>query len=82
MEREHEKAKSVDALIGEMGRERVALRVKRTTVVLLLVASILCLLTALASLAGVIPYAVGPSVVLILAAVVGLVLAIFESRSA
>ncbi len=75
-------AKSVDTLIGEMGRERIALRAKRTTIVLLLVSSMLCLFSAFASLAGVIPYAVGPSVVLILTAVVGLVLAAIESRGA
>ena len=75
-------AKSVDTLIGEMGRERIALRAKRTTVVLLLVSSMLCLFSAFASLTGVIPYAVGPSVVLILTAVVGLVLAAIESRGA
>ena len=75
-------AKSVDTLIGEMGRERIALRAKRTTVVLLLVSSMLCLFSAFASLTGIIPYAVGPSVVLILTAVVGLVLAAIESRGA
>lgn len=74
--------KSVDGLIGEMGRERIALRAKRTTIVLLLVSSMLCLFSAFASLAGIIPYAVGPSVVLILTAVVGLVLAAIESRGA
>lgn len=74
-------AKSVDRLIGEMGRERMALRAKRTTIVLLLVSSMLCLFSAFASLTGIIPYAIGPSVVLILAAVVGLVLAVVESRS-
>lgn len=74
--------KSVDGLIGEMGRERIALRAKKTTIVLLLVSSMLCLFSAFASLAGIIPYAVGPSVVLILTAVVGLVLAAIESRGA
>ncbi|CAN5690360.1 hypothetical protein BH24ACT22_BH24ACT22_13080 [soil metagenome] len=81
MKDKRRQAKSVDALIGEMGRERVALRAKRTTIVLLLASSILCLFSAFASLTGFIPYAVGPSVVLILAAVVGLVLAFVESRS-
>ncbi|CAN5526589.1 hypothetical protein BH24ACT21_BH24ACT21_18540 [soil metagenome] len=81
MKRKRQKPKSVDTLIGEMGRERIALRAKRTTIVLLLVSSVLCLFSAFASLTGVIPYAVGPSIVLILAAVVGLVLAIIESRS-
>ena len=81
MKRKHRQVKSVDTLIGEMGRERIALRAKRTTIVLLLVSSMLCLFSAIASLTGVIPYAVGPSVVLILAAVVGLVLAVIETRS-
>ena len=75
------RTESVDALIGEMGRERIALRAKRTTVVLLLVSSILCLFSAFASLTGIIPYAVGPSLVLILASIVGLLLAAIESRS-
>ncbi|MGB3635651.1 MAG: hypothetical protein WA982_16540 [Rubrobacteraceae bacterium] len=81
MKRKRQRTKSVDALIGEMGRERIALRAKKTTIVLLLVSSMLCLFSAFASLMGVIPYAIGPSVVLILAAVVGLVLAAVESRS-
>ena len=75
------RTKSVDTLIGEMGRERIALRAKKTTIVMLLVSAVLCLFSAFASLMGLIPYAVGPSVVLILAAVVGVVLAIIESRS-
>lgn len=74
--------KSVDALIGEMGQERIALRTKRTTIAMLLIASVLCLFSAFASLIGIIPYAIGPSVVLILASVVGLVLAVIESRTA
>lgn len=81
MKRKNRQAKSVDELIGEMGRERVALRAKKTTIVMLLVSSVLCLFSAFASLTGVIPFAVGPSVVLILSAVVGLVLAVVESRS-
>ncbi len=81
MKRKPQRAKSVDSLIGEMGRERIALRAKRTTIAMLLVSSALCLLSALASLAGVIPHAVGPSVVLILTSVVGLVLAAVESRN-
>ena len=80
MKHKHRQTKSVDTLIGEMGRERVALKAKRTTVVLLLVSSMLCLFSAFASLTGIIPYAVGPSVVLILTAVVGLMLAAVESR--
>ncbi len=84
MKRKRQRTKSADALIGEMGRERVALRAKRTTIVLLLVSSMVCLFSALASLTGVIPsipYAIGPAVVMILASIVGLVLAAVESRS-
>lgn len=81
MKRRPRRTKSVDALIGEMGRERIALRAKRTTVVLLLVSSLLCLFMAFASLSGIIPYALGPAVVMVLATVVGLVLAVVESRS-
>jgi hypothetical protein len=75
------RAESVDALIAQMGRERVALRTKRLTVVLLVVASLLCLFSAVASLMSLIPYAVGPSVVLILAAAVGFGLAVLEARA-
>ena len=69
-------------MIGEMGRERVALRAKRFTVLLLLASSVVCLLSAAASLSGYLPYAVGPSVVMIGASVVGFVLAYVESRTA
>ena len=75
------KARSVDDLIGEMGRERVALRAKRTTIFLLLVSSVVCLLSAAASLTGYLPHAIGPSVVMIGASVVGFVLAYVETRS-
>jgi hypothetical protein len=75
-----EAGKSVEEVIGEMGRERLALRAKRTAVVLLGVSSLLCLISALASLTGYLPYAVGPSIVLIVASVAGFAASIFESR--
>ncbi|MGB3683358.1 MAG: hypothetical protein WA990_12860, partial [Rubrobacteraceae bacterium] len=75
-----EEARGVDDLIGEMGRERVALRAKRATVILLLASSVVCLLSAAGSLGGFLPYAVGPSVVMIGASAVGFVLAYTESR--
>ncbi len=76
-----EKTRSVDDLIEEMGRERIALRAKKTTIFLLIASSVVCLLSAAASLAGFLPYAVGPSVVMICASVVGFLLAYIESRN-
>ena len=61
----HEKGESVGDLIGEMGRERLALRCKTTLVVLLCVSASLCLVLAFASLTGYLPYAVGPAVALL-----------------
>ncbi len=80
MRREDEVGKKAGEVIGEMGRERLALRAKRTAVVLLAVSSFLCLVPALASLAGYVPQAVGPSVVLIVASLVGFAVSILESR--
>ena len=77
----NEKVRGVDDLIGEMGRERVALRAKKTTIFLLIASSVVCLLSAAASLTGYLPYAVGPSVVMIGASIVGFVLAYVENRS-
>ncbi len=73
-------AKRVGEMIGEMGRERLALRAKRTAVLLLGTSSSLCLLTALLSLVGYLPYALGPSIVLIVASVAGFITGILESR--
>jgi hypothetical protein len=75
-----EGAKRAGELIGEMGRERLALRAKRTAVLLLGISSSLCLLSALLSLAGYLPYALGPSIVLIVASVAGFTTGILESR--
>ena len=80
MKGERDEIESVDDVIGRMGRERIALRAKRTTIVLLSASSLVCLFTALASLLGYIPYAVGPPVVLMVTAVVGFFLAVIEAR--
>ena len=80
MKGERDETESVDEVIGRMGRERVALRAKRTTIVLLSASSLVCLFSALASLLGYIPYAVGPPVVLMVTAVVGFSLAVIEAR--
>ncbi len=74
------RAKRVGDLIGEMGRERRALRAKVSTVVLLCISAFTCLFLALASLAGYIPYAVGPSVVLMVTSVAGFVTSVLEAR--
>ena len=80
MRSDDEGAKRAGELIGEMGRERLALRAKRTAVLLLGISSSLCLLSALLSLAGYLPYALGPSIVLIVASVAGFTTGILESR--
>ena len=72
--------KKASQVIGEMGRERMALRAKRAAVVLLAISSFLCLTSALLSLAGYLPHAVGPSVVLIVASATGFVASVLESR--
>jgi hypothetical protein len=80
MRSDDEGGKKAGELIGEMGRERMALRAKRTAVVLLGISSFLCLISALLSLAGYLPYAVGPSVVLMVASATGFVASALESR--
>ena len=80
MKSDDEGGKRAGEVIGEMGRERVALRAKKTAVVLLGVSSFLCLTSALLSLAGYLPHAVGPSIVLIVAAATGFTVSILESR--
>lgn len=82
MKRKPDELEKVDDVIGEMGRERVALRAKRTTVVLLSASSLVCLFTAFASLFSFIPYAVGPPIVLMITAAVGFLLAGVEARQA
>ena len=80
MRSDDEVGKKAGEVIGEMGRERMALRAKRTAVVLLGTSSFLCLISALLSLAGYLPYAVGPSVVLMVASATGFVASALESR--
>jgi hypothetical protein len=75
-----EGTKRVGEMIGEMGRERLALRAKRTAILLLGTSSSLCLFSALLSLAGYLPYALGPSIVLIVASAAGFTTSILESR--
>ncbi len=76
-----EGGKKPGEVIGEMGRERLALRAKKTAVILLGISSSLCLVFALASLAGyIIPHAVGPSIVLIIASIAGFVASALEAR--
>ena len=67
-------------LIGEMGRERRALRAKGAAIALLRISAFLCLVPALASLTGYIPYAPGPSAVMIVAAIAGFVVSVLEAR--
>jgi hypothetical protein len=73
-------AKRVGEAIGEMGRERLALRAKRTAALLLGTSSSLCMLLALLSFAGYLPYALGPFIVLVAASVAGFATIILESR--
>ena len=80
MRSDDEGGKKAGEVIGEMGRERMALRAKRTAVVLLGLSSFLCLISALLSLVGHLPYAIGPSVVLMVAAMTGFVASVLESR--
>ena len=80
MRSDDEGGKKAGEVIGEMGRERVALRAKKTAVVLLGVSSFLCLISALFSLAGYLPHAVGPSIVLIVASAAGFTACVLESR--
>ncbi len=72
--------KRVGDLIGEMGRERQALRAKGTAVALLRVSGFLCLVPPLAGLAGYIPYVFGPSVVMVFASILGFAISVIESR--
>ena len=72
--------KRVGDLIGEMGRERRALRAKGAAVALLRVSAFLCLVPAVAGLLGYIPYAPGPSAIMIVASVVGFAVSVLEAR--
>ena len=67
--------------ISEMGRERMALRAKRATVILTVICSFVCLGTALAGFTGyVLPHAAGPATVFLVAAVAGFVLSVTVGR--
>ena len=78
--RSDERVQRVGEVIGEMGRERLALRAKRTATLLLGTSSSLCMLSALLSFTGYLPYALGPSIVLMVASVAGFATIILESR--
>jgi hypothetical protein len=80
-ESEQDEVKKVGDAIGEMGRERMALRARKTTIVLSQTASLVCLALAAASLTGYIPHAVAPSILLILIATGGFAFSIIEGRS-
>ncbi len=73
-----EPPKSADALISSMGRERMALRARKTTVALLRIASFVCLGVVALSLTGYAPYSLGPILVLTVTGVVGLILSVLE----
>ncbi len=75
------RGKRVGDVIGEMGRERRALRAKGAAVTFLRISAFLCLIPALASLTGYIPYAPGPAVVMIGASVVGFVVSVLEESA-
>jgi hypothetical protein len=66
--------------MGRMGRERVALRARNATVFLLALSAFSCLFMALASLAGYVPYAPLPVLVLLGASVTGFVFSAVEGR--
>jgi len=78
-------ARGVEEHIGRMGRERIALRTRNFTVVLLSLCSFSCLFLALTSLAGyapnVVPRAVGPSAILLFVSAVGFALSVLEGRN-
>jgi len=67
-----------DDLIAGMGRERMDLRARRTTVTMLCISSFVCLGVAGLSLVGYAPFALAPVIVLSVTGVVGLVLSVVE----
>ena len=67
MRSDDEGGKKAGEVIEDMGRERMALRAKRTAVLLLVISSFLCLIPALLSLAGYLSHVLGPSIVLMVA---------------
>ncbi len=77
---DNESGKKAGEVIGEMGRERLALRAKRTAAVLLGISSSFCSVSALASLVGYIPHTIGLSIVLLIASIAGFVASVLEAR--
>ncbi len=72
-----ERGSEVGDLISGMGRERMALRAKKTAVLLTVTCSFTCLATALAGFTGyVLPHAVGPAVVFLVAGISGFVVSV------
>ena len=60
-----------------MGKERMALRARNTTVLLTVVCSFVCLAAALAGFTGyILPQAAGPASVFLAAAIAGFVLSV------
>ena len=82
MRSDDQRGKKVGEIVGEMGRERMALRAKKTAVTFLGISSFLCLISALGSLFGYLPYAVGPSIVLMISSIVGFAVSVLEARAA
>ena len=80
MRSDDEGAKRVGEVIREMGRERLALRARRPAVLFLGTSSSLCMLSAFLSFTGYLPYALGPSIVLIVTSLAGFATIILESR--
>ena len=73
-----EPPEGTDDLIAGMGRERMDLRARRALVIMLRVASFVCLGVAGLSLAGYAPFALAPIIVLSITGVVGLVLSVVQ----
>ena len=72
-----ERGPEVGDLISGMGRERMALRARKTTVLLTVICSFTCLATALAGFTGyVLPHATGPAIVFLIAGISGFVVSI------
>jgi hypothetical protein len=67
----------VGKLISTMGQERMALRARKTTVLLMIICSFICLGTAVGGYTGyVFPHAAGPATIFLLAALTGFVLSV------
>ena len=76
-EPEEDRGGDVGDLISGMGRERMELRARKTTVVLTVFCSLVCLGTAVGGYTGyVFPQAAGPATIFLVAALVGFVLSV------